>query len=447
MEKFLVPQRFEQLFHGLPVACFCCDTSGQIVEWNHGSELLFGKTWSSVLLHPVWKVIGRIEDAEIVRAMFRGVVSGQIYEGVELYDRTEDGKLRSLLCSVFPLQNADGLIIGCVCTCIDISERIQMEQALWESEERWQLALRGNNDGIWDWNLRSRQLFVSERWKQIRGDADDTSQSRNLPLFGQAISLMFLYSWFGSVHPSDQAAVIEAFQEHLKQASPFYTAEYRVLGSDNSVRWVLDRGQALWDRNGKIVRIAGSITDITSRKHLEVEAKESHQRLEEANEKLAALATQDGLTGLKNHRAFQERLAIEVERAHRHNHLLSLVLLDVDHFKQYNDTYGHPAGDTVLRAVAGVLENQRRREDLAARYGGEEFVLILPHCGAAEAAGVAERCRIALAGMDWPERPVTASFGVAALSSGMAGTGDFVAAADQALYTAKHEGRNRTAVA
>ena len=419
----------------------------RLLNGTTAARFCSAKPFSLVLLRRIWETIGRSEDAAIVRTLFQSVIAGQSYEGVELRDQTADGAARHLLCSAFPLRDAAGVITGCVCACVDISERIQMEQALWESEERWQLALRGNNDGIWDWNLRSRQLFVSPRWKQIQGDAEDAEHSLRLPLFGQALSAEFLHSWFNRVHPADQPVVIDAFQEHLRKASPFYTSEYRVLGSDGGCHWVLDRGQALWDQNGLVVRVAGSITDITDRKHFEQETKEANRRLEEANAKLAMLATQDSLTGLKNHRAFQERLVLEVERAFRHGHPLSLVLLDVDHFKPYNDTYGHPAGDAVLREVARLLESSRRPEDLAARYGGEEFVLLLPHCSAAEAADVAERCRLALASADWPERPVTASFGVAALSPAMSGTDDLVTAADRALYAAKHDGRNRIAVA
>ena len=446
MAQFLPPQRFEQLFHGLPVACFCCDTSGQIVEWNHGSEMLFGISCGQVLLHPVWKTIGRPEDAEIIRTLFQGVIAGQVYESVELSDRRPDGSLRHLLCSAFPLRDPSGEILGCVCTCIDISERIQIQQALSESEERWQLALRGNNDGIWDWNLRSRQLFVSQRWKQIHGEAEEGVQSLTLPWLGEEFNQDFLRSWFEPVHPADQDTAICALKEHLERSSPYYIAEYRVRSCDGGYRWVLDRGQALWNKSGQVVRIAGSITDITSRKRLEEETQEANRRLEEANEKLATLATQDGLTGLKNHRAFQEKLTIEVERAHRHDQPLSLIMLDVDHFKCYNDDYGHPAGDAVLREVARLLQAGRRPEDLAARYGGEEFVLLLPHCNASDAAVAAERCRAALAATDWLKRPITASFGVASLAPEMSSPSDLVAAADEALYAAKHDGRNRVAV-
>ena len=167
------------------------------------------------------------------------------------------------------------------------------------------------------------------------------------------------------------------------------------------------------------------------------------QELEQANRELCNLATTDGLTGLKNHRAFQERLQEECEAAQRHAAPLSLVLLDVDHFKQFNDTFGHPAGDAVLKQVAHLLERTMRDCDFVARYGGEEFVLVLPQTDPAGALRAAERCRLAVEQDEWRCRPVTASFGVATLSPDCAGGDALIAAADQALYAAKFNGRNQ----
>ena len=117
------------------------------------------------------------------------------------------------------------------------------------------------------------------------------------------------------------------------------------------------------------------------------------KNLHAVNRKLQTLATEDGLTGLKNHRAFQERLALEYAHAPRYDVPLSICLLDVDKFKQYNDTFGHPAGDVVLKQVADVISRNIRETDFIARYGGEEFVLILPHTDTDGAYTVAERCR------------------------------------------------------
>ncbi|BDI32963.1 hypothetical protein CCAX7_50140 [Capsulimonas corticalis] len=169
--------------------------------------------------------------------------------------------------------------------------------------------------------------------------------------------------------------------------------------------------------------------------------------LEHANQQLEMLATTDGLTGLKNHRTFQDRLREEVMRSQRHLTPLSMVLLDVDQFKQFNDNFGHPAGDEVLRQVARVLSECVREHDLVARYGGEEFVLVLPNTDGPGAAAIAERCRMSIESAEWTHRKVTASFGVASVTATTVGPPDLIVAADTALYDAKHNGRNRVSMA
>ena len=165
--------------------------------------------------------------------------------------------------------------------------------------------------------------------------------------------------------------------------------------------------------------------------------------LEEANIRLSLQASTDGLTGLNNHRAFQEGLAKEVQRALRYQASVSLVLLDVDKFKHYNDTYGHPAGDQVLKQVASVLQTAARHTDFVARYGGEEFVIVLPDTDAGEAWEVADRLRKAIEAQAWEQPPVTASFGVATLSIVAASASELISQADKALYHSKRAGRNR----
>lgn len=163
--------------------------------------------------------------------------------------------------------------------------------------------------------------------------------------------------------------------------------------------------------------------------------------LEEANARLATLATTDALTGLTNRRAFDEGLAREAALVNRGLGPLSLVALDVDHFKSFNDTFGHPAGDDVLRRVASAVRSCCRATDVPARVGGEEFAVILPGTDTAGALVLAERIRQAVEAGPWPLRPVTASLGVATLGPG--GPEKLIEAADRALYQAKRSGRNR----
>ncbi len=165
--------------------------------------------------------------------------------------------------------------------------------------------------------------------------------------------------------------------------------------------------------------------------------------LEEANVRLDALATMDGLTGVKNRRAFGEKLTEEIIRSLRYKTPLSLVLLDVDKFKQYNDTFGHLGGDEVLKTVARLLREQARTTDFVARYGGEEFTLVLPNTDAEGAVIMAERLRVVIESAPWPERAVTASFGAATLSSLINSETELIGAADRALYASKESGRNQ----
>jgi diguanylate cyclase (GGDEF)-like protein/PAS domain S-box-containing protein/putative nucleotidyltransferase with HDIG domain len=169
---------------------------------------------------------------------------------------------------------------------------------------------------------------------------------------------------------------------------------------------------------------------------------DANRRLADANTKLGLLATTDGLTGLNNHRTFHERLSDEISRAKRYNGNLSLLLLDVDRFKHFNDTFGHPEGDAVLRTVGLLIQESVRDCDLAARYGGEEFAVVLPQCDSAAARIAAERVRTVIEQASWEQSPVTVSVGIATFTSQMENGAELVAHADRALYRSKQLGRN-----
>ena len=176
---------------------------------------------------------------------------------------------------------------------------------------------------------------------------------------------------------------------------------------------------------------------------LTVTLSDTVRELEAANAKLKAISVTDGLTGVKNRRAFQERLNEEYDRAVRYLRPFSLLMIDVDHFKSYNDTFGHPEGDTALQMVARILENSVRTVDFVSRYGGEEFAILLPDTDYSGAITIAERCRSRIATTDWPKRAVTVSIGASTITELMGDGFDLVREADQALYTSKAIGRNR----
>ncbi|HEX8832601.1 MAG TPA: GGDEF domain-containing protein [Abditibacteriaceae bacterium] len=155
------------------------------------------------------------------------------------------------------------------------------------------------------------------------------------------------------------------------------------------------------------------------------------------------MATLDGLTGIYNRRAFEDMLGSEMRRATRYGLPLSLVILDVDKFKSYNDTYGHPAGDEILKSVAQLLKTRSRATDIPARYGGEEFVIILPATDCEGSQIMTGRMRGYIEEGPWTQRAITASFGIASLTPDISTGAELLALADKALYAAKESGRNR----
>ena len=167
------------------------------------------------------------------------------------------------------------------------------------------------------------------------------------------------------------------------------------------------------------------------------------RQLEETNAKLELLSMTDDLTGLGNRRAFDEYIEHEVQRANRYQRPLSIMLMDVDNFKLYNDTFGHLAGDSLLKAIAGLLNKKTRASDLIIRYGGDEFAVILPDTEKSAAKILAERFRKAVEGVSTLKRPVTVSIGVFSMRPGCLDSTKLVAEADKALYLAKESGRNQ----
>lgn len=172
-----------------------------------------------------------------------------------------------------------------------------------------------------------------------------------------------------------------------------------------------------------------------------------NQSLQRSHQQVLETSRTDALTGAANRRRFDERLLEEMERTHRSGTALSLALADVDHFKQVNDEFGHPAGDAVLKALVQTMRAGTRPYDLVARWGGEEFVILLPQTGVEEATMVADRIRVAFAAQIVPavNRPITISFGIASIRSGDSAE-TLLARADAALYQAKTGGRNRVCI-
>jgi diguanylate cyclase (GGDEF)-like protein len=211
-------------------------------------------------------------------------------------------------------------------------------------------------------------------------------------------------------------------------------------------RVFLLRGSELGEFTNVINRMASALQH--ERENLERSVAERTKELQEANARLERLAVTDGLTGVFNHRRFQEQLQAELLRSERHKRPMGVLMVDVDFFKKVNDAMGHPAGDELLRRLAEVLSADLRATDLIARYGGEEFAVILPETTKSEAMQVAERMRQAVetrinsGERTWPNK-VTVSIGVATFPEDGKSGEQVLTSADQAMYVAKRQGRNR----
>lgn len=247
--------------------------------------------------------------------------------------------------------------------------------------------------------------------------------------------------WASRIHPEDRERVVN-FCVSQSQAGVDHEADYRALTKEGNYVWIRDVVHVV-RTEGVVDSLVGFMFDISERKKTEEELVRLHKKLEE-------LSYTDSLTGIANRRMFDSILAVEWENARRKRQPLSLILLDIDYFKQYNDHYGHIRGDECLKQVAqAVTSAATRAKDFIARFGGEEFVLVLPETDAEAAKKLAERCRGLIFKQQIPHERSTAgqvltvSIGVGTI---IPTTNDspvaFIEAVDQQLYRAKQSGRN-----
>jgi diguanylate cyclase (GGDEF)-like protein/PAS domain S-box-containing protein len=216
----------------------------------------------------------------------------------------------------------------------------------------------------------------------------------------------------------------------------------QLRGSDGSITSLRSFKFPCHDSSGNIL-LAGVAIDVSEEVAHKAELQRYHRELERANDQLRKLAVTDELTGLRNRRAFEERLAMEFSMARRRRRELSILLIDVDDFKKINDGWGHPAGDEVLRQLGMILRTTVRLPDLPARYGGEEFVVLLPESGKESALGLARRLMAKVAAEQWDYMPLTISVGMATINDTLVDGYQLVEMADEALYAAKRAGKNR----
>ena len=345
--------------------------------------------------------------------------------------------------------DTDGRFLGHYAFTRDITARKAAQTALHESETRFRSAIESMTEGL---TLQTREgeiVVHNRRAAEILGLTDDQ-------LLGRA-SLDPCWDivhedgtpWQSRTHP-----VMITLREGVAQSG----VVAGVQKPNGELAWIsINCAPIFHVGESRPYSAVVTFSDITELKHLALQVEAANTFLEGANTilveqqaeliagrlELEALATTDGLTGLKNHRTFQERLVEEYKRAVREGSPLSVLLLDVDHFKMFNDRYGHPAGDRVLKQVAAVMLAEGRVSDVIARYGGEEFAMILPGADTRGAMECGNRVRAAVAARQWEQRAITVSVGVTTLQVSTENSAALVTEADRALYNSKAAGRNR----
>jgi diguanylate cyclase (GGDEF)-like protein/PAS domain S-box-containing protein len=290
-------------------------------------------------------------------------------------------------------------------------------KSLQVSEERYALAARGANDGLWDWDLASGEIYFSPRWNKMLGYS--VSGVWSSP-----------QDWFSGMHPQDRSQVRAAIEEHCAGKTPEFVSEYRMRHGSGDYIWMLSRGIAVRDSTGKAARIAGSQTDITEGK------------------------TSDPLTRIPNRLYFLDRLESAIEGALEQGTRFAVLFLDLDHFKLINDSLGHSAGDELLIDVAGRLRASIRsssragkaEKSVVARVGGDEFAILLsPIQSGADPLAISQRILERLSQpffLEGRRMFVSASIGIALNSSGETPE-DLLRNADTAMYEAKANGKAR----
>jgi len=413
-------ERFKALAKATTDAIWSWDIATGAIWWSQGLEALFGAWPSRPDEHiDVWAERVHPEDREKTLEGLQATFASLENEWSANYRFARaDGSYAQVLDRGVVMRGPKGEAVHMIGGVTDLTAQLRVQEELRRSEERFALAARGANDGLWDWDMREGAIFFSERWNELIGRAGEHSGR--------------LDDWLDLVHPEDRYDFEQTLMFHVEGRLPKFQVEYRMRHSDGSYRWMLTRGLAVRDEGGSPYRMAGSQSDTTRRKVYE--------------EQLRLNAFFDGLTGLPNRALFLDRLRMALLQLERDQSLFFAVLfLDLDRFKTINDSLGHAAGDQLLVEVSSRIRNCLRLEDTAARIGGDEFaVLIASAHSVSDVTVIADRLQASLLKpyrVGSYDTVTSASIGIATISDRHEKPEDLLRDADAAMYRAKLRGK------
>jgi diguanylate cyclase (GGDEF)-like protein/PAS domain S-box-containing protein len=394
-----------------------------ITSWNHSAQDLYGYKAQEVIGRPA-KLLYHNGDDTDVDSLMEKVKRGERTSSLETIHLRKDGSPVNVSINFSPVRDIYDRVVAASVVARDIDERKRAELALAQSEERYALAAKGSNDGLWDWDLRANVVYYSPRWKSILGyEEHEIGQSPE--------------SWTDLIDTADATQFHADMAIHLAGQTRQLHNVHRVTTKSGELRWVLCRGVAVRDDQGEAVRIAGSLTDITRQK--------------EAEAALLQQAQHDKLTGLPNRVLFSEILRTSLARSKRFpDYKFAVLFLDFDRFKVINDSLGHEYGDMLLVNIAQQLRVQLRSADTAARLGGDEFVALLDGIdGLGGAIEVAQRLLDTFSkthNLSGHEVISTASIGIVTSDEKYHRPDEMIRDADNAMYQAKASGKARYVV-
>ncbi|MBI3479344.1 MAG: EAL domain-containing protein [Nitrosomonadales bacterium] len=287
-----------------------------------------------------------------------------------------------------------------------------------QAQQNLALSLQASNTGLWNWDLRTDHVYYSPEWKAQLGYLPDDLPNQ-------------LSTWESLLHPEDRVPAMERARSFIATPKQNYENEFRLRHQDGHYRWMMVRGEKQYDADGRPSRLIGSQIDISERKLAE-------QRIQQ-------LANFDMLTGLPNRLLFKDRVEQTISAAQRDHSQLAVLFFDLDHFKNINDTLGHPLGDELLIEVGKRLQSCVRDMDTVSRMGGDEFILLLPGSDASGVTHVAIKLLAAIAEpyrIEHNELVVTLSIGIAMYPEDGEDFDTLYRHADTAMYKAKQDGRN-----
>lgn len=407
------------LFEYLADAVYLIDPETSNIVWcNRAAHEDLGFEHNEILHHSVLSlqkdVIGAFQWKEIAQVIYQQ----SPYTFIGQHIHKSGGEIPvEVITTHFQFQEENFFLS----VARNMSKRVALEQDIMDHSQNIWFALNEAADGIWDWEISTGKVFFSPQLKAMLGYGPDEMDPH-------------ITTWSENIHPDDRVHIEKVLNEHLHGLRAKYDVEYRLKNRNGHYIWVHDRGKVCSrDEHGSPTHAVGMVQNITDQKYMQFQ--------------LEALAANDVLTNLPNRREGEHQARLQVALSKRNEQPLCLAIIDLDHFKNINDLFGHQKGDDVLIFVANLFKKTLRSTDLIYRWGGEEFVLIFPNTDTKHAEKIAHKMHTAFNEARWEDigvPPITFSMGISCYPSIEADFDILVKYADTAVYLAKEQGRNQT---